>query len=147
MSGYCLWNGFRCSIGIRCILWVAFCLSCRFSFSVFFKIFDMCRGKNIKAVMERCQLFLLHQLHSFLLLLIPCCPADFVLIADKKGHYRSQVLKIMQSESIGIALCFLQVIKDVMVKPFHQGNTFSIALHILKRHLVILIHAKQFCLP
>ncbi len=65
----------------------------------------MALSKDLETVIQIRLPFFLHQLHGFLLLLIPFLPGHIPLIAYKESYNGSRVFEIVQFEVFGIALC------------------------------------------
>ena len=121
----CRDDAIRCNGYILSILWfvVGFSLSillCGKSFQVFY----VAPGKDVETIVQICLPFFFHQPHGFFLLFIPFRLENRFFIAYKESYNGCWIFESMQLEVIGIILRSFQFIKDVVVEPFDQIDTF-----------------------
>ena len=84
----------------------------------------MVLGKDAAAIVQICLLFFFHQPHGFFLLLIPFRLENRFFITYKESYNGYWIFESMQLQVIGIILRSFRFIKDVMVEPFDQIDTF-----------------------
>ncbi len=101
-------------------------------------------GKNAKTLIQIRLPFFLHQLHGFLLLLIPFLLGYIPFIAYKESCNGSRILEFMQLEVFGIALCGILIVKDVMVQPLYQWDAFGRGEEIFRHDIAELVIRNVF---
>ncbi len=104
----------------------------------------MALSKDLETVIQIRLPFFLHQLHGFLLLLIPFLLGYIPFIAYKESYNGSRIFEFMQFEVFGIALCGILVVKDVMVQPLYQWDAFGRGKEIFRHDIAELVIRNVF---